>query len=86
MTIPIAGSVPKAEPSSEKALAAKAVHNMGSVFSIDIIDIRHDAVEVNLKDEILRSLRPKSGIKALPTLLLYSERGLQLFEEVSFDN
>jgi hypothetical protein len=49
---------------------------------IDIIDIRHDAVEINLKDEILNSLRPKSGPKKLPTLLLYDERGLQLFEEV----
>lgn len=49
---------------------------------IDIIDIRHDAVELNLKDEIHKSLRPESGLKQLPTLLLYSERGLQLFEEV----
>jgi hypothetical protein len=55
---------------------------MGSVSSIDIIDIRHDAVEVNLRDEILQSLRPENGIKTLPTLLLYNERGLQLFEDV----
>ena len=58
---------------------------MGSVSTIDIIDIRHDAVEVNLKDEVLKSLRPESGVKTLPTLLLYNERGLQLFEEVGFD-
>jgi hypothetical protein len=51
--------------------------------NIDIIDIRHDAVEINLKEEILDSLRPKAGPKKLPTLLLYDERGLQLFEEVS---
>jgi len=51
--------------------------------SIDIIDIRHDTVEINLKEEILKSLRPESGPKSLPTLLLYDERGLQLFEEVS---
>lgn len=56
---------------------------MGSVSNIDIIDIRHDAVEVSLKDEILSSLRPETGPKKLPTLLLYDERGLQIFEEVS---
>ncbi len=51
--------------------------------AIDIIDIRHDAVEINLKEEILNSLRPRNGPKTMPTLLLYDERGLQIFEEVS---
>jgi hypothetical protein len=53
---------------------------------IDIIDIRHDTVEFNLKAEILTSLRPENGPKKLPTLLLYDEQGLQLFEEVSLDS
>lgn len=52
--------------------------------NIDIIDIRQDAVEINLKDEIFRSLRPGSGPKTMPTLLLYDERGLQIFEEVHY--
>ncbi|TVY15608.1 Ergothioneine biosynthesis protein 1 [Lachnellula arida] len=52
--------------------------------SFDIIDIRHDAVEMNLKDEILGCLKPLSGPKQLPTLLLYDERGLQLFEEITY--
>lgn len=91
MTIPItshsAAHVGEAgQPRSTKLLATKGIPKMGSMSNIDIIDIRHDAVEINLKDEILSSLRPESGIKQLPTLLLYSERGLQLFEEVSFDN
>jgi L-histidine Nalpha-methyltransferase / hercynylcysteine S-oxide synthase len=91
MTIPItansAAHVGEArQPPSTKILATKGMPKMGSVSNIDIIDIRHDAVEVNLKDEILSSLRPESGIKQLPTLLLYSERGLQLFEEVSFNS
>ncbi|KAL2066365.1 hypothetical protein VTL71DRAFT_2436 [Oculimacula yallundae] len=51
---------------------------------IDIIDIRHDAVELSLKDEILNSLKPQEGLKRLPTLLLYDERGLQLFEEITY--
>lgn len=50
--------------------------------NLDIIDIRHDSVLINLKEEILDSLRPSKGSKTLPTLLLYDERGLQLFEEV----
>ena len=54
--------------------------------SVDIIDIRHDAVEINLRGEIMDSLRPQSGPKTMPTLLLYDERGLQLFEEVSSTN
>ena len=51
---------------------------------IHIVDIRHDAVEISIKDNILSQLRPASGPKSLPTLLLYNERGLQLFEEVGY--
>ena len=90
MTIPIAANIAveacqAGPPPSVKVLATKGMPQMGSVSNIDIIDIRHGVVEVNLKDEILSSLRPESGIKKLPTLLLYDERGLQLFEEVSFN-
>lgn len=56
----------------------KSHHNS----NFNIIDIRHDGAEIELKDEILASLRPKSGLKSLPTLLLYDERGLQIYEEV----
>lgn len=49
----------------------------------DIIDIRRVAVEINLKTEITSMFRPKDGPRQLPTLLLYNERGLQLFERVS---
>lgn len=48
---------------------------------LDIIDIRCAAVEINLKDEINTLFKPKDGPRKLPTLLLYDERGLQLFEE-----
>jgi uncharacterized SAM-dependent methyltransferase len=53
---------------------------------IDIIDIRQDAVEMYLKDEIFNQLRPTAGPKQLPTLLLYNERGLQIYEEVGRSN
>lgn len=49
---------------------------------IDIIDIRSDAIEMDLKVEILSMLKPAKGPKKMPTLLLYDERGLQIFEKV----
>jgi L-histidine Nalpha-methyltransferase / hercynylcysteine S-oxide synthase len=49
---------------------------------LDIIDIRQAAVELNLKEEIHQLLRPQEGPRKLPTLLLYNEKGLQLFEQV----
>jgi len=48
----------------------------------DIIDIRRVEVEINLKAEVLSQFRSKDTPRTLPTLLLYDERGLQLFEEV----
>jgi L-histidine Nalpha-methyltransferase / hercynylcysteine S-oxide synthase len=50
----------------------------------DIIDIRTAAVEINLKAEVLSQFHTKDGARKLPTLLLYDERGLQLFEKVRF--
>jgi hypothetical protein len=64
----------------------EGLKNAASVSKVDIIDIRHDNVEFNLKADILTSLRPEIGPKKLPTLLLYDERGLQLFEDVSLDS
>ncbi|AEO67102.1 uncharacterized protein THITE_2115903 [Thermothielavioides terrestris NRRL 8126] len=49
---------------------------------LDIIDIRHAAVEINLKAEVLSMFHTRDGPRKLPTLLLYDERGLQLFEQV----
>lgn len=54
--------------------------------NIDIIDIRRDAmgVELDLGREIMEQLAPERGMKRLPTLLLYDEKGLQTFEEVGY--
>jgi L-histidine Nalpha-methyltransferase / hercynylcysteine S-oxide synthase len=49
---------------------------------LDIIDIRQTTVEFNLKQEIHSQFRPSEGPRQLPTLLLYDEKGLQLFEQV----
>lgn len=50
--------------------------------NVDIIDIRQASVEINIKEEIHKLIRPQEGPRRLPTLLLYDEKGLQLFEEV----
>jgi len=51
---------------------------------LDIIDIRHAAVEINLKTEVLSQFHATDGPRTLPTLLLYDERGLQLFEKITY--
>lgn len=39
---------------------------------------------MNLKDEIFTLFEPAAGPRKLPTLLLYNEKGLQLFEEITY--
>ena len=50
-----------------------------------VIDIRRDEIEFSVHDSIRSQLRPANGAeKRLPTLLLYDERGLKLFEEITY--
>jgi hypothetical protein len=50
-----------------------------------IIDIRVDTAQSDIVAEIKTGLRPKDGgEKKLPTLLLYSEAGLKLFEKITY--
>ncbi|ESZ95365.1 DUF323 domain protein [Sclerotinia borealis F-4128] len=69
-------------PHVTKVTGVKSRSRHNSTFNI--IDIRHDGAEIALKDEILASLKPQSGLKSLPTLLLYDERGLQIYEEITY--
>lgn len=51
----------------------------------NIIDIRQDREEISLSEEIHKGLNVASGQqKSLPTLLLYDEKGLKLFEEITY--
>jgi len=60
-------------------------HNDVGHASRNIIDIRRDSKQLSLVDEIHRGLSPAAGVeKTLPTLLLYSEKGLQLFEDITY--
>ena len=73
-------AAPVAEPKAPSPVPSSVSGSEGSV--PDIIDIRRTLVEMNLKDEIFTLFNPSSGPRKLPTLLLYNEKGLQLFEEV----
>ncbi|CAP70273.1 uncharacterized protein PODANS_3_3560 [Podospora anserina S mat+] len=72
---------------SLKAAAAAKDKTKPKLFShpkVDIIDIRRVEVETNLKADIVSQFCPKEGPRKLPTLLLYDERGLQLFEKITY--
>lgn len=50
-----------------------------------IIDIRKDGALTPIVDQIRSGLRPENGgEKKLPTLLLYNEEGLKLFEKITY--
>ncbi len=51
----------------------------------NIQDIRRDLAGISLLDDLRTSLRPHDGgEKSLPTLLLYDEQGLKLFEDITY--
>ena len=53
--------------------------------NVSIIDIRREGVCTSLVDEIRTQLNPSDGgEKKLPTLLLYDEQGLKLFEDITY--
>ncbi|MBE7181961.1 MAG: L-histidine N(alpha)-methyltransferase [Terriglobus roseus] len=57
----------------------------GAGVPIDIIDIRRETDGISIIDEIHKGLRREAGVeKRLPTLLLYDEAGLRLFEKITY--
>lgn len=54
----------------------------------DILDIRSDVAGFELKQEILAGLKDSNGRpkaeKTLPTLLLYDDAGLKIFERITY--
>ena len=61
-------------------MATKSSHN-----GVSIIDIREDEVGKIIIDDLNLYIQPQPGTeKSLPTLLLYDERGLKLFEEITY--
>ena len=52
---------------------------------LDIIDIRRGEIEFNLLDEINAGLNPPAGReRSLPSMIFYDEKGLRLFEEITY--
>ena len=50
-----------------------------------ILDIRQNGVEFSILDDMRILLNPKKGEeKRMPTLLLYNEQGLKLFEDITY--
>lgn len=51
----------------------------------NIIDIRVDKAESDILADIKKGLRPVADAeKTLPTLLLYDQEGLRLFEQITY--
>lgn len=58
---------------------------MGSIRRAEIINIRSDTTGADILQGIRTGLRPAAGAeKRLPTLLLYDEAGLRLFEKITY--
>lgn len=53
---------------------------------VEIHDIRVSKAGLSnsLRENILAGLQNETGKKTLPTLLLYNERGLKIFEEITY--
>ena len=57
------------------------------VGSVEVVDIRNRSSNQSgllvIRSEIVKGLSRPTGQKTLPTLLLYDERGLQLYDELT---
>ncbi|KAF5018483.1 hypothetical protein F66182_9537 [Fusarium sp. NRRL 66182] len=74
-------SITASQAASERT---KPTTNKPSPDLPSIIDIRGEHVEINLKDQVASMFNPDDGPRKLPTLLLYNEKGLQLFEDITY--
>lgn len=78
-----AAESPPQNPGKLASICNSQKRTNGTITSdIDIIDIRCDAIEMDLKAEIMSMLKPAKGPRKIPTLLLYDQKGLQIFEKV----
>lgn len=52
---------------------------------VNILDIQQEGISSSLLDDLRGKLRAEQGKeKTFPTILLYDERGLKLFEDITF--
>lgn len=72
-------SSPQTDPAQYKIMASSGMSRT------KIIDIRPGPTEFDIVQDIKKGLRPNhGGEKTLPTLLLYDEAGLKLFEQITY--
>ena len=62
---------------------------MGSISmskaGLEIFDIRREEIESSIVHEVLAKLNPPRNVeRQLPTMLLYDEKGLQYFEDITY--
>ena len=71
---------------ADTAPARSAIGSAEGVYDkFAIVDIRRREIALSIRDEMLASLQPCDGkAKKMPTLLLYDEMGLKLFEAITF--
>jgi uncharacterized SAM-dependent methyltransferase len=50
---------------------------------VHVRDARHEPFATTLREEILAGLSKPVGQRSLPTILLYDERGLRLYDDVT---
>jgi len=75
----------KSTPSSKADLASAPAPPETHAANNNILDIRRDKKHHSLVSDIFNGLRPAGGgEKRLPTLLLYDEKGLKLFEKITY--
>lgn len=73
------------EPFAVTNVPFNTLRNMVSRPRTKIIDIRVDTAQSDIVADIKKGLRPEDGgEKQLPTLLLYDEQGLRLFEKITY--
>lgn len=54
-------------------------------YGLDVIDIRGHEIQSSILDDMRRDLNPAPGVeKRMPTMLLYDEQGLKLFEDITY--
>ena len=61
-----------------------------SGLSVDIVDVRGKHAAVNgaaksMREQVLAGLSKPTGHKSLPTMLLYDEHGLRLYDVITTD-
>ena len=50
----------------------------------DVIDIRRNEIDFDLVDDINKGLQAPKGEKCLPSMIFYDEKGLRLFEAITY--